>query len=92
MNLAVLALRFLLRGLPPGPDDGLQRRNIEAVALALRVDVADVRGDGLFLLLEPLDPLDDRLQLLVAVVPVSVSRSFRFPLEFPLDPFDLDMD
>src|ERR1700757_3435311 len=44
--------------------DGAQRLHIETVALALGVDVANVVGDGLFLFFQPLDALDDGLELI----------------------------
>src|SRR6266536_2545829 len=43
--------------------DGAQRLDVETVALAFGVDVADVVGDGLLLFLQPLDALDDSLEL-----------------------------
>src|SRR5581483_1054853 len=45
--------------------DGAQRLDVEAVALAFGIDVADVVGDGLLLLLKPLDALDDGLELVL---------------------------
>jgi ATP-binding cassette subfamily F protein uup len=47
------------------PHDGAQRLDVEAVALGLGVDVADVVGDGLFFFFQPLDALDDRLELIL---------------------------
>src|ERR1700674_2396233 len=44
--------------------DRAQRLDVEAVALGLGVDVANVVGDGLLLLLQPLDTLDDGLELI----------------------------
>ena len=46
-------------------DHGAESLDVEAVALRLGIDVADVVGDGLLLLLEPLDTLDEGLQLVL---------------------------
>jgi len=46
--------------------DGAQRLDVKSVALALCIDVADVVGDCLLLLLEPLDALDDGLELVLS--------------------------
>src|SRR3954471_1341202 len=43
--------------------DGAQRLDIETVAFAFGIDVADVVGDGLLFFFQPLDALDDGLQL-----------------------------
>ena len=42
-----------------------QRLDVEAVALGLRIDVADVVGERLLLLLQPLDALDERLEVIL---------------------------
>src|SRR6266446_9050928 len=44
--------------------DRAQRLDVEAVALGLGVDVADIVGDDLLLLLQPLDALDAGLELI----------------------------
>ena len=44
--------------------DGAQRLDVEAVALGLGIDVADVVRDGLLLFFQPLDALDDGLELI----------------------------
>src|SRR5258708_7109822 len=43
--------------------DGAQRLDVEAVALGLRIDVADVVRDRLLFFFQPLDALDDGLEL-----------------------------
>ena len=48
----------------PQPDDLAHDLAIIAIALGFRIDVADVVGDALFLLLEPFDPLDEQPQLI----------------------------
>ena len=45
--------------------DGAQRLDVEAGALGLGIDVADVVGGRLLLLLEPLDALDEGLELIL---------------------------
>ena len=45
--------------------DRAQRLDVEAVALGLGIDVADVVGGRLLLLLEPLDALDDGFELIL---------------------------
>ena len=47
------------------PHDRAQRLDVEAGALGFRIDVADIVGDRLLLLLEPLDALDEGLQLVL---------------------------
>ena len=42
-----------------------QRLDIEAVALGFGIDIADVVGERLFLLLEPFDALDEGLELIL---------------------------
>src|SRR5665647_851626 len=44
-------------------DDGAQRLDVEAVALGLRIDVADIIRDRLLFFFQPLDALDDGLEL-----------------------------
>src|SRR5712692_1199527 len=44
--------------------DRAQRLDVEAVALGLGVDVADIVGDGFLLFFQPLDALDDGLELI----------------------------
>src|SRR5215470_9493560 len=62
--------RFLLLALVgillAHPHDGAQRLDVEARALGLRIDVADVVGDRLLFLLQPLDALDEGLELILA--------------------------
>ena len=45
--------------------DGAQRLDVVAVALGFRIDIANVVGDGFLLLLQPLDPLDNGLELIL---------------------------
>ena len=47
------------------PDDGAQRLDVEAVALGFGVDVADVVGERLLFLFEPLDALDEGLEVIL---------------------------
>src|SRR5580698_5516770 len=60
-----LVLLTLVDVLLAQPHHDAQRFDVEAVALGLRVNVADVVGDRLLLLFEPLDALDDRLELIL---------------------------
>src|ERR1700760_2815733 len=60
-----LGLLTLVGILLAQPHDGAQRLDVEAVALALGIDVADVVGDGLLLLFQPLDALDDGFELVL---------------------------
>ena len=60
-----LVLLPLLGVLLAQADHGAQRLDVEAVALRFGIDVADVVGDGLLLFLQPLDPLDEGLQLVL---------------------------
>src|SRR5262249_56859994 len=46
-------------------DDDPQGFDVEAVALGLRIDVANVLGDCLLLFFEAFDALDERLELLL---------------------------
>src|SRR6185437_8136031 len=46
-------------------DDGAQSLNVEAVALGLGIDVADIVGSRLLFLLKPLDALDNSLELVL---------------------------
>ena len=55
-----LALALILR---PHLDDHAQGTNVETVALGLAEHVADVVGNDLLFLDQPLDALDDRLEL-----------------------------
>src|SRR5262245_63594671 len=48
------------------PYDRPQRLDVEARALGLRIDVADIVGDRLLFLLQPLDALDEGLELILA--------------------------
>src|SRR5260221_7334351 len=45
------------------PHDGAQRLDVIAVALGFGIDVADIVGNGLLFLFQPLDALDDGLEL-----------------------------
>ena len=47
------------------PHDGAQRLDVIAVALGLGIDVADVVGNGLLFFFQPLDALDDGLELVL---------------------------
>ena len=60
-----LLLAALVGVLLAQADDGAQRLDVEAVALGLGIDVADVVGGRLLFLLEPLDALDDGLELIL---------------------------
>ena len=44
-------------------NDAAQRLDVEAVALGFRVEVADIVGDRVLFLFQPLGPLDDGLEL-----------------------------
>ena len=55
--------------------DRAQRLHVVAVALGLGVDVADVVGDRLLLFLEPLDALDEGLELILGEIGSRLSRS-----------------
>ena len=60
-----LLLLALVDVLLAQPHHDAQRLDVEAVALGLGIDVADVVGDRLLLFFEPLDPLDDGLELIL---------------------------
>ena len=55
----------LLRILLAHPHDGAQRLDVETIAFALGIDVADIFGDSLLLLFQPLDALDDGFELVL---------------------------
>src|SRR5207253_4199169 len=59
-RLGLLALGIVLLA---QADQRAERLGIEAVGLGFRVDFLDVIGERLLFFLEPLDALDDRLQL-----------------------------
>jgi hypothetical protein len=61
-GLLFLALVGILLAQAP---DGAQCLHVEAIALALGIDVADIVGDRLLLFFQPLDALDDRLELIL---------------------------
>jgi hypothetical protein len=60
-----LLLAALVGVLLAQADDGAQRLDVEAVALGFGIDVADVVGGRLLFLLEPLDALDNSLELVL---------------------------
>src|SRR5882672_12015346 len=60
-----LVLHPLVLILLAQPHDRAQRLDVIAIALGLGIDVADVVSDRLLLLLEPLDALDDGLELIL---------------------------
>src|SRR4051794_6990655 len=60
-----LGLGALVRVLLAHAHDGAQRLDVVAVALGLGEDVADVVGDRLLFFLQPLDALDDGLELVL---------------------------
>src|SRR5690242_14489320 len=60
-----LGLGALIGVLLAQANDLAQRLDVEPVALAFGIDVADVVGDGLLLFFQPLDTLDDGLQLIL---------------------------
>jgi NTP pyrophosphatase (non-canonical NTP hydrolase) len=60
-----LGLGALVRVLLAHAHDGAQRLDVVAVTLGFGEDVADVVGDRLLLFLQPLDALDDGLELVL---------------------------
>ena len=60
-----LLLHALVRILLAQTDNGAQRLDVVAVALAFGIDVANVVRDRLFLFFQPLDALDDGLELVL---------------------------
>src|SRR3984885_9900273 len=60
-----LLLLALVDVLLAQPHHDAQRFYVEAVALGFGIDVADVVGDGFLFFFEPLDPLDESLELVL---------------------------
>ena len=60
-----LLLLALVDVLLAQPHHGAQRLDVEAVAFGLGIDVADVVGDRLLFFFEPLDALDEGLELIL---------------------------